>query len=669
MSLIARLCLLVLLAMLPALAIQLHHELELRRDGEQRLRDEALRAGLAAAGEMDRILESARVLLVALAEQTSVRGLDAQACSTYVARLNVNFPGLRDIAAFDLAGRPFCASAPLPPGVTVADRSYFQAALKDDRPVVGELIVSRASGGRNLPMAVSFDDLSGRRAGVVALGIAVEWLGEYFRSKAWPPGGSISIIDRGGTILVRWPNLELVGTRLSEPFRWMLQAPQPGTTKGVGPDGVTRVGGYVPPAVANGLLVSVGLSRERALAELDAVLRRDLVLIIVGLALALLAAVSCGHWFIRRPVGQLLAATERWARGETGVRVGLRDRQSEIGRLGQAFDRMAVAVEEREAALRTSEEHFRLLADTVPDIVWTAAPDGTITYANQRWYDYCGISREANERGWPELVLHPDDRERCLEAWSRSLREGRPYEIEVRNRRHDGEYRWFLTRAVPVRNADGRIVAWFGATTDIDDRKRAEAERELLVRELGHRIRNMFALIRSIFAQSVRHSASLDELAPAFLGRLDMLARLSAVTGTDERATVALRTVAEAALEPYRAKSNLKLAGTELELPAPVARTLSLCLHELATNAAKYGALSREGGAVDLRWTACNSETEPRLVLDWQERGGPEVRPSGRRGFGRTLIEQSLQALGGTARLELTPSGLSWRLEAPLRPH
>jgi PAS domain S-box-containing protein len=124
-----------------------------------------------------------------------------------------------------------------------------------------------------------------------------------------------------------------------------------------------------------------------------------------------------------------------------------------------------------ETALRDSEHQLRHLAETVPSIVWTAAPDGTITYANPRWYDYCGITPEQNARYWPRLVLHPDDRDRCEKEWNRALAEGREYEIEVRNRRYDGVYRWFVTRAVPQLDTDGKVVSWFGVTTDIHDQK------------------------------------------------------------------------------------------------------------------------------------------------------------------------------------------------------
>jgi PAS domain S-box-containing protein len=127
-----------------------------------------------------------------------------------------------------------------------------------------------------------------------------------------------------------------------------------------------------------------------------------------------------------------------------------------------------------EEALRQSEERFRDMANAVPAIVWTAAPNGDITYASDRWFEFTGITPEENRRGWPDSVLHPDDHERCVEAWARAVRDGTEYEIEVRNRRRDGKYRWFLTRATPVRGPGGEIQEWYGSTTDIHDRKEAE---------------------------------------------------------------------------------------------------------------------------------------------------------------------------------------------------
>ncbi|MEX1230495.1 MAG: PAS domain S-box protein [Planctomycetaceae bacterium] len=156
-----------------------------------------------------------------------------------------------------------------------------------------------------------------------------------------------------------------------------------------------------------------------------------------------------------------------------------------------------------EAAMRNSEIRFRSMANVTPAIIWTAASDGAITWSSDRWYEYTGISREANVREWPQ-VLHPDDVARCVVEWNQALAAGTDYEIEVRNRRYDGQYRWFLTRATPIRDPDGRIVEWYGSTTDIHDRKQAEESlreadrrKDEFLALLAHELRNPLAPIRS----------------------------------------------------------------------------------------------------------------------------------------------------------------------------
>jgi len=123
--------------------------------------------------------------------------------------------------------------------------------------------------------------------------------------------------------------------------------------------------------------------------------------------------------------------------------------------------------------VRHSEARFRSMANATPAMIWTADPGGRITFHNRRWLEYTGLSAEENVVDWPR-VLHPDDVERCTRAWAHALEHGTEYEVEVRNRSRHGDYRWFLTRATPVRDAQGRIVEWYGSTTEIHDRKQAE---------------------------------------------------------------------------------------------------------------------------------------------------------------------------------------------------
>ena len=125
-----------------------------------------------------------------------------------------------------------------------------------------------------------------------------------------------------------------------------------------------------------------------------------------------------------------------------------------------------------EAALRESEENFRTLAEAVPQIVWITTPDGRNTYFNQQWVDYTGMTlEESYGDGWNE-PFHPDDRQRAWEAWQRATTEDAAYSLECRLRRADGVYRWWLIRGVPLRDANGAILKWFGTCTDIEEIKR-----------------------------------------------------------------------------------------------------------------------------------------------------------------------------------------------------
>jgi PAS domain S-box-containing protein len=183
---------------------------------------------------------------------------------------------------------------------------------------------------------------------------------------------------------------------------------------------------------------------------------------------------------------------QSYTQDQLGLVEGMVAQMSAAARNAKLYQAAQGEIAERkkiEESLRQSEERFRALANAIPAMVWTAAPDGTITYANEQWFVYCGLTPEQNARHWPELVLHPDDVDRCLTEWSQALQHGHNYQIEVRNRRYDGEYRWFLTRAVPACNAEGRVTGWYGTTTDIHERKQAE-QNMLFLADLSEQMRH-----------------------------------------------------------------------------------------------------------------------------------------------------------------------------------
>ncbi len=224
--------------------------------------------------------------------------------------------------------------------------------------------------------------------------------------------------------------------------------------------------------------VEAGLAQERAEAiESGYQARRQLVLILPAAALLTLVVAVVLGWNVTRsiidPLSELEAGARALAKGDFGHRVAIRgeDELAELGRvLNDSAQQLAILYE----TLRSNEARFRLTIDTIPAFVWSALPDGSVDFINQRWLEFSGFSLEQGVGwGWAEAV-HPEDRDGFLEAWRAAFASGQPMEAEVRVRRADGQYRWLLIRNVPLHDETGRIVKWYGKSTDIDDRKRAD---------------------------------------------------------------------------------------------------------------------------------------------------------------------------------------------------
>ena len=322
----------------------------------------------------------------------------------------------------------------------------------------------------------------------------------------------------------------------------------------------------------------------------------------------------------------------------------------------------------REAQLHESEAKFHAIADSVDQIIWSARPDGFHDYYNHRWYEFTGVPPGSTDgAAWAEL-FHPDDLERTWARWGHSLTSGEPYEMEYRLRHHSGEYRWVLGRAKPVRDAQGRIIRWYGSCTDINRIKAGEEQRQLMLGEMNHRVKNSMAMVHAIVSQTLRQAESLEDARRSIQSRIGMMAqahdRLIKSTWTNALVTE----VIQAALTPHRMEEGrFVLDGPDLPVGSKQALALTMALHELATNAAKYGALSNDRGHVRVQWRQLNNGSHQEFRLNWTEADGPLVTPPTRRGFGSRMIEQALASyFNGSAELAYEPSGLIFELKAPL---
>jgi PAS domain S-box-containing protein len=443
-----------------------------------------------------------------------------------------------------------------------------------------------------------------------------------------------------------------------------------------------------------------------------------------------------------------------------------------------------------ERAQRESESRFRTLADNLAQFAWMAQPDGATFWYNKRWFDYTGTTLdEVQGSGW-RRVIHPDHADRVAEKISRCFATGEDWEDTFPLRSRDGSYRWFLSRALPIRDDSGKVVRWFGTNTDITQhleeaernaqlativatsadaiislssggivmswnpgaermfgykaeeiigmserilftedadaefeekyetlrhgqqiqrdavrrrkdgtlidvainaapmrrpdgrifgfsavirditaRKRVETHLRVVMRELSHRTKNLLAVIMAMVRQTTRTTTNVGDLQSQLIQRLQSLSASHDLLVAEDWAGASVEELIRAVLQPFigTSKEALECHGPRVFVNATAAQNLGLALHELATNAAKYGALSTSAGRVNVRWDfRLDAEGERRLTIDWSEHGGPAVKPVAEKGFGHVVIERvASQALNAPVTYEFPNEGVRWSIAIP----
>jgi PAS domain S-box-containing protein len=326
--------------------------------------------------------------------------------------------------------------------------------------------------------------------------------------------------------------------------------------------------------------------------------------------------------------------------------------------------------ERASSIVREKEARFGAVTELVPSLMWSSDPDGRVNWYNQRYLTYTGQSlEEALERGWMWPV-HPDDHDASIQEYRRAFETGQVFNVEERIRGAEGNYRWFLCRSEPLRDKDGRIVQWFGAATDIHDLRQAQEHERLLAAELQHRVRNTLAVTRSIAKRTADRSKTIDEFVRHFDGRLSAFARTQSVVTRDPTAGVDLEHIVADELRAHGGQrgTHVRIQGPKLRLKPKPAETLGLAIHELATNAVKYGALSAPRGEIDIRWRLRSQDGAPYLRFGWVE-SGLSLNPGEpvQRGFGMDLLERSLAyELQAVTILSIEETGLHFHVDLPL---
>jgi PAS domain S-box-containing protein len=402
--------------------------------------------------------------------------------------------------------------------------------------------------------------------------------------------------------------------------------------------------------------------------------RQSLLLLMVAgfglLFLSLLLAAGFGTR-IARPLRRLSGSAAQLGRGDQvdPLSTGLR----EVNEVGLSLAAASTGLRERSAALETSEERYRLATEAFQGAVVDFDVRANTAECTLRYFELVGEepgSLPVTRQDWNDRV-HPDDRPGFERARRSVYEDGAPqYEAEYRVRHRNGSWIWVWHRALAMRDGRGQVTRVVGAILDITARRQAEEHLRLLVHELNHRVKNTLATVQSIAAQSLKGATTTHEAKAAFEARLMALSRAHNILTRQNWEGASLRSLVLEILDPYSARwsDRFRIEGPDIWIGSGNAVPIAMGLHELATNAVKYGALTVETGRVDLSWSVEteNARTIGRLV--WAESGGPPVSPPTRKGFGTRLIERGLAAdLRGEAHIDYRPEGLvctlTWELD------
>lgn len=669
--------------------------------------------------------------------------------------------------------------------------AIVREALSSDRMVISQLFKGSSIDELAVVAALGATTRAGQRVAVLLL-IPSSRFNDLLRAQNLPSDWIAAVLDTQDQVVARSRDAgRFVGSRAVPAVREALARPAPAIVR-------TRTVENLPATLAVARAPTSRFSAVIAVPES----------VFGGFILATLGPVTA--------IGALLviAAVTTAMLASRGILTAVRDTYAEEKTLrAEVTESLRV----RDAELEASERRFQTIADAMPQLVWSTLPDGYHDYFNDRWYQFTGMEPGSTMGGIWNVLLHPDDQARSAARWEESLRTGEPYEIEYRFKAGDGSYRWFMGRAVPVRDSEGHIIRWFGTCTDIHDkklaeealvatqaqlkarvaelaqqkarlerlmisapnliyindlqrrrnayvnpqifealgygpselmgrplkvigdvihpedrrrvaafaakvrraadgeireleyrirhtdgswrwflvretpfmreasgevtqvlgtaldigaRKQADERQQMLIRELHHRVKNILATVQAISSATARSASSFETFREDFSDRLVSLGRTHSLLTREAWAGAGLIEILESELDPYLGDGDgrVVIEGPAVIIPRDMTVPIGMAIHELTTNAVKYGALSVPEGQVHVTITTDGAKPEPRLALVWRESGGPEVRPPARKGFGSLLLNRLLASqLGGEVAIDYRPEGVVARLDIVLR--
>jgi len=407
-------------------------------------------------------------------------------------------------------------------------------------------------------------------------------------------------------------------------------------------------------------------SQGSLFSELDGSIRRSMV----SEVLATGQSVRDVERIVERPDGSSLIVSVnidplRDAKGNVVGVVNCFLDITERKRMDNALERSRLQALEQEQRFAATYEHAAIGISEI-------APDGRFLRVNEAICAISGFSREHLLANMLFTHTHPDDADPDRQAFRKQVAgELDFYSIEKRFIRRDGRVIWISVRSSPVRDANERLLYVVRVVQDITERKAAEQRQRLLMDELNHRVKNTLATVQSLATQTARGATTPAAFRERFEGRLIALSKAHDQLTTHHWESVDLRELLSGSLAPYAGTTSdrVVLRGEDVVLHPRAVLTLAMAVHELTTNAAKYGALSVPSGSVEVQWRPVRAENGgPCLQIEWIEQGGPNVVEPEQHGFGTKLIEGSIASdLAGKTQLVFQPQGLRCEITIPMK--